>query len=234
MSIAFDRAALRAAIGKWYDLLPEAVLDKTVAIADQVQQRRDAGETVYPPRPETFRALAITQPDQVKCVILGQDPYHGPGQANGLAFSVAPDCKIPPSLRNIYKELAADTGCAIPKNGDLTGWAEQGVLLLNAALSVEEKKPGSHAGLGWQELTAAVLHVLMELPQPIVFLLWGRFAADAAKAAGKGCAMEKKLLLTAAHPSPLSASHGFFGCRPFSQANAFLTENGVSPVQWAL
>lgn len=230
--------ALRKEIGAWSGLLPEETLQKAAELAEKVQALR-ATQTVYPAQENLFRAVKLTQPEKVKCVILGQDPYHGPGQAHGLSFSVPADCKLPPSLKNIYKELAADLGCAVAKTGDLTPWAEQGVLLLNSVLSVEEKKPGSHAAMGWQTFTGSVLQALFALPQPIVFVLWGKYAKDTAEGALKRCRAEgrepeKKRLLTAAHPSPLSAYHGFFESRPFSQVNAFLTENGAEPVDWTV
>ena len=225
---------LQAELGSWYDLLPESVLAQVLDTLAQVDQRREEGVTVYPPREDIFRALRLTQPQDVKCVILGQDPYHGPGQANGLSFSVSEGCKFPPSLRNIFKELASDMECEVPVSGDLTPWAQQGVLMLNSILTVEEAQPASHANLGWNVLTEAVLHALLTLEQPIVFLLWGKYAQQAVTAASQGLDLAHKKLLTSVHPSPLSARRGFFGSRPFSQANAYLVSEGAEPIRWEL
>ncbi len=225
---------LQAELGSWYELLPESVLAQVLDTLAQVDQRREEGVTVYPPREDIFRALRLTQPQDVKCVILGQDPYHGPGQANGLSFSVSEGCKFPPSLRNIFKELASDMECEVPVSGDLTPWAQQGVLMLNSILTVEEAQPASHANLGWNVLTEAVLHALLTLEQPIVFLLWGKYAQQAVTAASQGLDRAHKKLLTSVHPSPLSARRGFFGSRPFSQANAYLVSEGAEPIRWEL
>lgn len=215
-----------------------------LALADQLaakaQAERDRGIMVYPPQDRTFQALKLTPPDAVRVVIIGQDPYHNPGEANGLAFSVSPGIKIPPSLRNIFKELQSDLGCEIPGSGDLTQWAEQGVLLLNTILTVEENKPASHSKWGWQTFIAEILRVCVEeLPQPIVFILWGghakTFAADLEiqDHPGKAC-------IYSSHPSPLGARKGsaevpaFIGSRPFSRANQLLSSMGAEPVNWAL
>ncbi len=189
-----------------------------------------AEATVYPPREQLFRAFSLTPPEAVRVVILGQDPYHEPGQANGLAFSVAPGVRIPPSLVNIRKELAEDIGGSRLPDGDLTDWAKQGVLLLNAVLSVEAGKANSHKDLGWQELTDAVVASLARLPQPIAFLLWGAQAGKKAQIAGTS--PYPRLVLQSPHPSPLSAYRGFFGSRPFSQINRFLSDHGQMPVCW--
>ena len=234
IEIHHSLADLQAELDRWMDLLPEAVLPQVLDALDQADLRREAGVTVYPPREDTFRALRLTQPQDVKCVILGQDPYHGPGQANGLSFSVSEGCKFPPSLRNIFQELASDLECEIPVSGDLTPWAQQGVLLLNSILTVEEGRPASHAHLGWNILTEAVLHALLTLEQPIVFLLWGRYAQQSVAAAKQGLDLARKKLLPSAHPSPLSARRGFFGSRPFSQVNAYLVSEGVPPIRWEL
>jgi uracil-DNA glycosylase len=191
------------------------------------------GKQVYPPRGSRLAALELTPLDAVKAVILGQDPYHGPGQAHGLCFSVQGGVRVPPSLGNIYKELQADLGLPIPAHGNLTSWARQGVLLLNASLTVEDGKPGSHAGLGWEALTDAVVAAVAAKPEPCVFLLWGSHARK--KAANvPGLISSHHLVLTAPHPSPLSAYSGFLGCRHFSQANAFLEAQGRGAVDWAL
>ena len=188
-----------------------------------------AAETVYPPREQLFSALELTPPEKVRCVILGQDPYHEPGQAMGLAFSVPVGTRLPPSLRNIFKERETDLGLACPESGDLRSWAEQGVLLLNTVLTVSAGKAGSHRGLGWQDFTDAVLAALQPLKQPIAFVLWG---ADAAKKEALCASSHPRLVLKAPHPSPLSSYRGFFGSRPFSQVNAFLAENGAEEIRW--
>ena len=187
---------------------------------------------VYPPAQQLFAAFERTPPACVRAVILGQDPYHEPGQANGLAFSVSRGVKLPPSLQNIYKELEADLGVPAAKSGDLTSWAQQGVFLLNTVLSVRAHAANSHKDFGWQSFTDAVIAALAELPQPVAFVLWG------AQAQKKAALVEKspypRLVLQSPHPSPLSAYHGFFGSRPFSQINAFLVSYGFSPVDWKI
>lgn len=184
---------------------------------------------VYPPRDRLFEALRLTPPESVRCVILGQDPYHEPGQAHGLSFSVPDGTPLPPSLRNIYKELAADLGCEAPQSGDLSGWAEQGVLLLNAGLTVYESAAGSHRSFGWQHFTDAVIRAVDTLPQNIVFILWG---GDARKKTALLGSKENRFIIQSAHPSPLSSYRGFFGSRPFSRCNEFLTQRGESPIEW--
>lgn len=185
---------------------------------------------VYPQADDIFNAFHFTPLSKVKVVIIGQDPYHGEGQAHGLAFSVKPEVEIPPSLVNIYKELQDDLGCEIPNHGYLQKWAEQGVLLLNTVLTVRAHQANSHQGKGWEQFTDAVIHAVNEQDRPIVFLLWGR----PAQMKKPMLTNPKHLVLTAPHPSPLSAYRGFFGCKHFSQANAFLKENGVSPVDWQI
>ena len=236
-------------------------------------------ETVYPPRADWFAALRLTPPERVRVVILGQDPYHEPGQAMGLAFSVRDGVKLPPSLRNIYRELESDLGLPAPEAGDLSPWAEQGVLLLNTVLTVAAGRANSHKNLGWQAFTREIIAAVSRLPQPVAFVLWGAPAQKAyatavgaaigrqPEAAGAGmqnakCKMQNdsespvtshqatgefsilnsqfsisnspppRLILTAPHPSPLSAYRGFFGSRPFSQINAFLSANGEVPIRW--
>lgn len=186
--------------------------------------------TVYPPRDEIFRALQETPYQSTKVVILGQDPYHGRGQAQGLSFSVRPGVTIPPSLRNIYKELAADLDAPIPDHGSLIAWAKQGVLLLNAVLTVKEGEPNSHKGLGWEQFTDAVISKLNEREQPTVFILWGSYAQK------KGAFIDRSryLVLESAHPSPFAARKGFFGSRPFSASNAYLIQHGMAPVHWVI
>ena len=187
---------------------------------------------VYPPAQQLFAAFERTPPTCVRAVILGQDPYHEPGQANGLAFSVSRGVKLPPSLQNIYKELEADLGVPAAKSGDLTSWAQQGVFLLNTVLSVRAHAANSHKDFGWQSFTDAVIAALAELPQPVAFVLWG------AQAQKKAALVDKspypRLVLQSPHPSPLSAYRGFFGSRPFSQINAFLVSYGFSPVDWKI
>ena len=187
---------------------------------------------VYPPAQQLFAAFERTPPTCVRAVILGQDPYHEPGQANGLAFSVSRGVQLPPSLQNIYKELEADLGVPAAKSGDLTSWAQQGVFLLNTVLSVRAHAANSHKDFGWQSFTDAVIAALAELPQPVAFVLWG------AQAQKKAALVEKspypRLVLQSPHPSPLSAYRGFFGSRPFSQINAFLVSYGFSPVDWKI
>lgn len=193
-----------------------------------------AGKAIYPPRGMRLAALAMTPLDQVRCVILGQDPYHGQGQANGLAFSVAPGVKVPPSLVNIYKELASDLGLPRPSHGDLSGWAREGVLLLNNTLTVEAGQAGSHAGRGWDQVTDACVAAVAELGVPCVFILWGSHARKKASRVPALGRASHHLVLTAAHPSPLSAHNGFFGSRPFSQTNAFLESRGRGVIDWSV
>jgi len=187
-----------------------------------------ATTAVYPPPKEILSAFNACPFDQVKVVILGQDPYHGAHQANGLAFSVRSDIAIPPSLQNIYKEIHTDIGVPIPKNGDLSGWARQGVLLLNATLTVRAGSPGSHQNKGWEEFTSAAVQELSDNRDHLVFLLWGSYA----KQKGEIIDRSKHLVLVAPHPSPFSADRGFFGCKHFSQANAYLAKQGIKPIVW--
>lgn len=189
-----------------------------------------ARRPVFPPADEIFNAFHFTPLSEVKVVILGQDPYHGVGQAEGLCFSVKPGVEIPPSLVNIYQELHDDLGCYIPNNGSLVKWAKQGVMLLNTVLTVRAHQANSHRGIGWEEFTDAAIRILNEQERPIVFLLWGR-PAQMKKAMLDN---PKHLILEAPHPSPLSAYRGFFGSRPFSKANDFLKENGASPIDWQI
>lgn len=192
-----------------------------------------AGKRIYPPQGSRLAALDLTPLDAVKVVILGQDPYHGPGQAHGLAFSVRNGVKMPPSLVNIYKELESDLGIAPPAHGNLEGWARQGVLLLNNSLTVEEGQAGSHQNLGWEAITDAAVAAVAERAEPSVFLLWGSHARNKA-ARVPGLKDGPHLVLTAPHPSPLSAHAGFFGCRHFSKANAFLETQGRGAIDWRL
>jgi uracil-DNA glycosylase len=192
--------------------------------------RKQHRATIYPPGDLIFNALNSTPFDDVRVVILGQDPYHGPGQAHGLCFSVQPGVKIPPSLVNIYREIEADLGISPPNHGYLQSWADQGVLLLNAVLTVERGQAGSHQGKGWEIFTDAVVHLLNEERKHLVFMLWGNYARN------KGAVINRHrhLVLYAPHPSPLSAHSGFFGCRHFSQANEYLKQNGLEPIDWSV
>jgi uracil-DNA glycosylase len=190
------------------------------------------GKVVYPPRGERLRAFELTPLDEAKVVILGQDPYHGPGQAHGLCFSVPDGVRPPPSLANIYKELRDDVGVAVQPHGNLERWARQGVLLLNTCLTVEAGKAGSHAGKGWETITDAAVAAVARREAPSVFILWGSHArSKAAKVPDLGPGTHH-LVLTSPHPSPLSAHGGFFGSKPFSKANAFLEANGRGAIEW--
>ena len=195
-----------------------------------LKAEKGARKVIYPHSSETFNALNFTPLDQVKVVMLGQDPYHGPGQAHGLCFSVKPGVKIPPSLVNIYKELASDIGVKPVAHGYLESWARQGVLLLNSVLSVEQGNAASHQGKGWERFTDRIIHILNEQHQGIVFMLWGSYAQKK----GAFIDTQRHCVLKAPHPSPLSAHRGFFGCRHFSQANAYLEEQGKTPINWQL
>jgi uracil-DNA glycosylase len=192
-------------------------------------ERKQAGAVVYPPGPLIFNALDSTPFEAVKVVILGQDPYHGPGQAHGLCFSVRDGVDLPPSLLNIYREIQDDLGVSAPASGNLQDWADQGVLLLNAVLTVERGRAGAHQGKGWERFTDRIVQELNDGREGLVFMLWGSYAMK------KGTAIERgrHLVLTAPHPSPLSAHRGFFGCRHFSQANRWLEQRGMTPIRWA-
>ena len=189
-----------------------------------------AGKTIYPPGQLIFNSFNKTPFDNVKVVLIGQDPYHGPGQAHGLCFSVQTGVTTPPSLINIYKELNADLGIPIPDHGNLTKWAEHGVLLLNASLTVRANEPMSHARIGWAEFTDTVIKKVSDLRQHVVFLLWGKFAQEKQVLIDE----TRHLVLKAAHPSPYSANNGFLGCRHFSKTNEYLVKNGIDPVDWSL
>lgn len=184
--------------------------------------------TIYPPGGRIFNAFDTCPFDQVKVVILGQDPYHGPNQANGLCFSVSPGVPLPPSLQNIYRELKNDLGKEPPASGDLERWARQGVLLLNATLTVRKGMAGSHQGKGWEEFTDAALRILSREREHLVFILWGAYA----RRKGEFIDRMKHLVIESAHPSPLSANNGFFGSKPFSKTNEYLQKYGVEPVEW--
>ncbi len=196
-----------------------------VKIQEEYQTR-----TIYPPADDIFNAFHFTQLEEVKVVILGQDPYHEPGQAHGLCFSVKPQVPIPPSLVNIYKELEDDLGCYIPNNGYLEKWARQGVLMLNTVLTVRAHQANSHKDLGWEQFTDAAIRVLAEQDRPMVFVLWGKPAQRKKEMIHN----PKHLILESPHPSPLSAYRGFFGSRPFSRINAYLEQNGLEPIDWQI
>lgn len=191
---------------------------------------RERGKRIFPKGANWFRALDLTPPEEVRVVILGQDPYHGPGQAHGLCFSVPRDVQPPPSLVNIYKELESDLGIKTARHGFLEHWAKQGVLLLNSVLTVEMGRAASHRDRGWERFTDAIIQKVNARPEPVVFMLWGSYAQKKAAVVDDS----RHLVLKAPHPSPLSAHNGFFGCRHFSKANAFLQAKGVRPVDWAL
>jgi uracil-DNA glycosylase len=185
---------------------------------------------VYPTKQNIYRALQLTPYEAVKVVILGQDPYHGPHQAHGLSFSVLPGVKLPPSLRNIFKELQEDIGCPIPSHGFLEHWAKQGVLLLNSVLTVQESLPNSHRKLGWETYTDQIINLLNARERPVVFVLWGKLAQDKGRFIDKN----KHFVLNSVHPSPLSAYNGFWGSRPFSSCNAFLRVKGLGEIDWSI
>lgn len=195
-------------------------------LSEQYQKKK----TIYPKGAEYFSALNLTPFENVRVVILGQDPYHGPNQAHGLSFSVKPGVPAPPSLVNIYKELKADIGCDIPKHGFLKSWAEQGVLLLNATLTVEAGKAGSHQKKGWERFTDRIVELLNEEREHIVFILWGSYAQKK----GEKIDRSKHFVIESVHPSPLSSHRGFFGSKPFSKTNAYLKKQGLKPIDWCL
>ncbi len=187
-------------------------------------------KTIFPPQDYVFNALKLTPYKEVKVVIVGQDPYHGEGEAHGLSFSVQKGIKLPPSLKNIYKELESDLGILPYEEGDLTKWAKQGVLMLNAVLTVVKDTPASHRNLGWERLTDYIIRVLNEKEEPVVFILWGNFAKEKKVLITN----PQHLVLTSAHPSPFSANYGFFGSKPFSKTNEFLEKKGLQPIDWDL
>lgn len=189
-----------------------------------------ASKTIYPPKDHIFEALKLTSYANTKVVIVGQDPYHGEGEAHGLSFSVQKGVKVPPSLQNIYKELYDDLGIPPKSDGDLTGWAKEGVLMLNAVLTVVKDTPASHRKLGWERLTDYIIRVLNEKEEPVVFILWGNFAKEKASLITN----PRHLILTSPHPSPFAARYGFFGSKPFSKTNEFLKKNGLKEINWNL
>ena len=212
----------------WNEILAEEMeKDYYQALQAFVQKRRDEVR-VFPEEKNVFNALELTPFESVKVVILGQDPYHGFGQAHGLSFSVQKGTPLPPSLKNIYKELQEDIGGGLPTEGDLSHWAQQGVLLLNTVLTVEEGNANSHKGMGWETLTNRLIESLNELKHPVIFILWGKPAQDKEKLITN----PNHVLLKAPHPSPLSAYRGFFGSKPFSRVNDILIQQGQSPIRW--
>lgn len=217
----------------WRDVLePVLAARQARELGGWLVAQEAAGKTIYPPRGQRLRALELTPLETVKVVILGQDPYHGPGQAHGLSFSVPRGVRVPPSLANIYRELASDLGVTPPEHGNLEDWARQGVLLLNASLTVEGGQAGSHARRGWGPITDAAVAAVAARPEPSVYILWGKHAQDKAARIPALATPGRHLVLKSVHPSPLSAHRGFFGSRPFSQANAFLEANGRSGIKW--
>ena len=220
---------------RWKEpLAGEFASDYMSHLREFLLQEKAAGKQIYPKGGEYFRALDLTPLDQVRVVILGQDPYHGPGQAHGLCFSVQPGVRPPPSLVNIYKELESDLGLTRPMHGFLEHWAQQGVLLLNSVLTVEMANAASHRGKGWEQFTDAIVRLIAAKPEPVVFLLWGSYAQKKAAFVQSIEQGGRHLVLKAPHPSPLSAHNGFFGCRHFSKTNTFLEQNGLTPIDWSL
>ncbi len=214
----------KARVGDWFER------DDMRALSAFLRERKAAGARIYPPGPQIFAAFDATPFERVKVVVLGQDPYHGPGQAHGLCFSVQPGVTVPPSLENIYKEIHRDLGLPRPDHGYLMAWAHQGVLLLNAVLTVEDGRAGSHQGKGWEGFTDHVVDTLNREREGLVFLLWGSYA----QAKGKVIDPRRHRVLKAPHPSPLSAHRGFIGCGHFSAANEYLSRQGQAPIDWSL
>lgn len=215
-------------------LLPEFESEYMAALRSFLIAEKQKGKHIFPHSSNWFRALDLSPPEKTRVVILGQDPYHGPGQAHGLCFSVPLGVRPPPSLKNIYKEMQADLGLDIPQHGFLEHWARQGVLMLNSVLTVEAHEAASHKGRGWERFTDAIIAQVDKLPHPVVFLLWGAYAQKKAaviRGIGEG---GRHLVLRAAHPSPLAAHNGFFGCQHFSKCNAFLQSRGEKPIDWTL
>ena len=212
----------------WNEILAEEMEKDYYQQLQTFVQKRRTEVRVFPEEKNVFNALKLTPFESVKVVILGQDPYHGFGQAHGLSFSVQKGTPLPPSLKNIYKELQEDIGGELPKEGDLSHWAKQGVLLLNTILTVEEGNANSHKGMGWERLTNRLIESLNELKHPVIFILWGKPAQDKEKLITN----PNHVLLKAPHPSPLSAYRGFFGSKPFSRVNDILIQQGQSPIRW--
>lgn len=214
----------------WNKLLKGETSQKYFKELQDFLAREYATETVYPPEEEIFTALKLTPPERATVLLLGQDPYHGPGQAHGLAFSVRPGTPVPKSLRNMFRELESDVGFRVPNNGSLEAWARQGVLLLNAVLTVRAGEPNSHKGRGWETFTDAVIKKVNDKKTPVVFALWGRYAQKKIDLIDTS----RHSVVECAHPSPLSARHGFFGCKPFSKINAALKRAGHAQIDWQI
>jgi uracil-DNA glycosylase len=215
----------------WRNLLkPEFSKSYFQQVVTHLKMEKMAGKTIFPPGSQIFNAFDKTPFGKLKVVILGQDPYHNPGQAHGLSFSVPDGITPPPSLGNIYKEIAADIGLTLPRQGNLEKWAERGVLLLNAVLTVRANEPASHAKIGWMDFTDAVIKHISQDKENVVFLLWGKFAQEKQVLVDE----TKHLVLKAAHPSPFSADKGFFGCKHFSRTNEYLVKHGIDPIDWSL
>ncbi|MEK5183912.1 uracil-DNA glycosylase [Solibacillus sp. FSL W7-1324] len=217
---------------RWKDLLAQEVEQPYYKQLVTFLEQQYMEETVYPKKENIFSALQLTDYNQVKVVILGQDPYHGPNQAHGLSFSVEKGQKLPPSLKNMMKELQQDIGCEIPEHGDLTSWAKQGVLLLNTVLTVQAGKANSHKGQGWERFTDTIIENLAKREQPIVFLLWGKPAQSKRNLIER--ISNNHIIFQSPHPSPLSAHRGFFGSKPYSKANEALLSLGQQPIDWSL
>lgn len=214
----------------WFEILKPEFETQNYKNLEKFLGEEYKNYTIYPVAEDIFNALNLVPFKNVKVVIIGQDPYHEPGQAMGLCFSVPKTTDIPPSLQNIYKEINSDIGTPIPTHGDLTSWAKQGVLLLNSVLTVRRGQANSHKNKGWEQITAKIIEKLNERDEPLVFMLWGRNA----KEIGQNINSQKHLVLIAAHPSPLSAYNGFFGCKHFSKANKFLTQHNMEPIDWEI
>ena len=225
-----DRMTVQIEPGWKKVLNPEFTKPYFLQIVHFLKTEKNLGKVIYPPGSQIFRAFEMSSFEKTKLVILGQDPYHGPGQANGLSFSVSDGIRPPPSLQNIYKELHTDIGMAIPQTGNLSPWAGQGVLLLNAYLTVLANSPASHSQAGWGEFTDMVIQKLSDLKNNLVFLLWGKFAHEKQSLIDE----TRHLVLKAAHPSPFSVEKGFYGCRHFSKANQYLMKHGMDPIDWKL
>lgn len=211
-------------------LAPEFDKPYFAGIVNYLKEQKAAGKEIYPAGPFIFNAFRLTPFDKVKAVLIGQDPYHGKGQAHGLSFSVLPGVKPPPSLMNMYKELKDDLGIDIPAHGNLESWARQGLLMLNTSLTVEAATPMSHSKIGWEQFTDAVIRTISEKKEGVVFILWGRFAQQKEALIDKS----KHFVLKAAHPSPFSAYNGFFGSKPYSRTNELLVQQGKEPIDWVL
>ncbi len=215
----------------WYELLKSDFESQSYKQLSKFLDNEYNTQTIYPKPENVFNALNLVKYKDVKVVVIGQDPYHGVNQAHGLSFSVEKDVNIPPSLRNIYKELQEDCGCYIPNNGNLTKWAKQGVLMLNSVLTVRAGMPNSHKGKGWEQITGKIIKLLNDRPEPVVFMLWG----GSAKALSKYIDASRHYVLTSAHPSPMSANQGgWFGCKHFSKANQILTQLNKAPIDWQI